>query len=110
MNQINHFPPKSRLAAYLRDSGGADQDLSTEQQDTHIRKWCLEHGYVLSEVFRDSARSGSSTVGRDAFDRMITHFRSPDCTEAGIIVWKYDRISRDFDDSAFFKADIRRRG
>jgi DNA invertase Pin-like site-specific DNA recombinase len=49
-------------AAYLRDSGGEEQELSIEQQEKEIRAWCLEKGYILTAIFKDEARPGSSTV------------------------------------------------
>jgi DNA invertase Pin-like site-specific DNA recombinase len=97
-------------AAYLRDSGGDDQELSVEQQEAEIRAWCVERGYILSRIFRDQARPGSSTVGREAFQEMMSHFRSGDCPEQGVIIWKFSRFARDIDDAQFYKADLRRRG
>ena len=104
------FPPGSRLAAYLRDSGGEEQDLSVEQQENEITFWCDEHTYVLTHTFIDSASPGSTTIRRSGFRAMISHFRSPQCQEAGIVVWKYSRFARDLDDAQFYRADLRRRG
>ena len=97
-------------AAYLRDSGGDDQELSVEQQEAEIRAWCIERGCILTRVFKDQARPGSSTVGREAFQEMMSHFRSGDCPEQGVIIWKFSRFARDIDDAQFYKADLRRRG
>ncbi len=47
------------------------------------------------------ARPGSSIVGRDAFKRMMAHFRAPGCNEAGLVIWKYSRFARDVDDAQF---------
>lgn len=110
MNQVTPFPPSSRLAAYLRDSGGEEQELSIPQQENAVRAWCADHHYTLTRIFKDEARPGSSTIGRDGFQEMIAHFRSPTCQEAGIIVWKYSRFTRDIDDAQFYRADLRKRG
>jgi len=104
------FPSGSRVAAYLRDSGHEDQELSVEQQEQSIRAWCERSGILLTAIYRDAARPGSSTVGREAFLEMIRAFRAPNCPEKGIIVWKYNRFARDIDDAQFYKADLRRRG
>lgn len=104
------FPPGARVAAYLRDSGGDEQDLSVPQQERAIQKWCSENGTILTHIFKDIATPGSSIIGRQEFQRMIQHFRHPDCEEAGVVIWKYSRFSRDIDDAQFFKADLRRRG
>jgi len=103
------FAPDSSVAAYLRDSGGDAQDLSTAQQEKQIRTWCKENNLVLSRIFRDEAAPGSSTVGRNGFLAMMDHFRHK-APEAGIIIWSLSRFAREIDDAQFYKADLRRRG
>jgi DNA invertase Pin-like site-specific DNA recombinase len=110
MNTAPPFPSGTPVVAYLRDSGGSEQDLSVDQQREVIQKWCLEHGYSLSKVFADVATPGSTVVGREAFQRLIQHFHNPDHAENVVVLWKYSRFSRDLDDAAFYKADLRRRG
>jgi site-specific DNA recombinase len=97
-------------AAYLRDSGGEEQELSIVQQEKEIRVWCQQQGYILTKVFKDEARPGSTAVTREAFQEMMRHFRSGDCQERGVIIWKFSRFARDIDDAQFYKADLRRRG
>lgn len=104
------FPPQTRLAAYLRDSGGDDQDLSVPQQESVITQWCTNNDYILTHIFKDIARPGSTTIGREQFLAMVAHFREPSCQEQGIIIWKFSRFARDMDDAQFYKADLRRRG
>lgn len=106
----NDEPNPFYLAAYLRDSGGEEQDLSLDQQEIAVRRWCAERGFVLVRIFRDEARPGSSAIGREGFQRMMEHFRSEGCQEAGIVIWKYSRFARDIDDAQFYRADLRRRG
>lgn len=109
-NNPNPFPPGASVVAYLRDSGGEEQDLSTSEQQNALQEWCNTQNLRLSRIFRDEARPGSSTLTRTAFNAMMTHFHDPACRDAGVIIWKYSRFSRDFDDAQFFKADLRRRG
>jgi DNA invertase Pin-like site-specific DNA recombinase len=104
------MPTNTLYAAYLRDSGGEEQELSIEQQEKEIRAWCIQKGYILTAVFKDEARPGSSTVAREAFQAMMHHFRSGAAQEQGIIIWKFSRFARDIDDAQFYKADLRRRG
>ena len=104
------FAPGTSVVAYLRDSGGSDQDLSVGQQENAVRAWCLEHGLQLNRVFHDDARPGSSVVGREQFQEMIRFFHHDNPAERGVILWKYSRFSRDIDDAQFFKADLRRLG
>lgn len=104
------FPPYSRLIAYLRDSGGDDQDLSLAQQEDAIRAWCAENNYTLENVYTDT-RTGTTTVGRAGFERMLAYCRQrrrPNI--AGLVIWRYSRFSRDIDDSQYYKSDLRRRG
>lgn len=106
----NAFPPGSNLAAYLRDSGGEEQDLSIAQQEAALRAWCTEHACVLTRVFSDT-RSGTSTVGRTGFEDLIHYFaQHKRVPEVGILLWRYNRFARDLDDAQFFKAGLRRRG
>jgi site-specific DNA recombinase len=105
------FPRSSSVAAYLRDSGGDDQDLSVGQQERSIRDWCNKNDIELTQIFRDEARPGSSTIGRNGFDEMIAYFRAAKkVREAGLVIWSFARFSRSQDDSQYFKADLRRRG
>lgn len=106
----NPFSPGALICAYLRDSGGDEQDLSVPQQEAAIRAWCDAHGLALSRIFADQAAPGSSVVARSAFLRMIQHFRSPGCLETGLVIWKFSRFARDIDDAQFYKADLRRMG
>lgn len=103
------FSPGAKVAAYLRDSGHEDQELSVAQQEAEIRAWCIRNNLILSNLFIDDAAPGSSVAGRDQFVRMISYFRGR-APEAGIIIWKFSRFARDIDDAQFFKADLRRRG
>jgi DNA invertase Pin-like site-specific DNA recombinase len=104
------FSPGVTVAAYLRDSGGDNQDLSTQQQHQAISAWCIQNNLILTQIYRDEAAPGSSTVGRNAFLSMIDHFTSGAIKEKGIIVWDFARFSREIDDSQFYKGDLRRRG
>jgi site-specific DNA recombinase len=97
--------------AYLRDSGGDTQDLSTAEQAIAVQRWCVERGHTLLTVYIDDASPGSSIVGRLQFQSMIKDLRAnrwPGC--AGVIIWSYSRFSRDIDDAQYFKSDLRRRG
>lgn len=103
------FPPGSPLVAYLRDSGHETQELSIEQQEQELLSWCREHSYILARVYKDIG-TGTTTTGRDQFLEMIRYLRSDHHEEAGLIVWKWNRFSRNIDESQFYRADLRRRG
>lgn len=102
---------QSSYVAYLRDSGGADQDLSTTEQAISVQRYCNDHDLTLLTIYIDDAMPGSSTVGRVQFNAMINALRArkyPNCT--GVLIWSYSRFSRDVDDAQFYKSDLRRRG
>lgn len=103
------FPPGSHIFGYLRDSGHEDQELSISQQETALRDWCAQNGLILSRTYKDEARRGSSIVARDQLHEMMNAFRH-DCSEAGVIVWKYNRFARNVDNAQYYRAEIRSRG
>ena len=80
------------------------------QQREFINTWCDQNKLILTKIFADVARPGSSTISRDQFRAMIDHFRDSHCTDAGLILWKFSRFSRDIDDAQYYRADLRRRG
>lgn len=110
MIKILPFLPGSLVAAYFRDSGGDTQEMSVPQQENAFREWCTQNGLIPGAVFRDVARPGSSVIGRSGFHDMIHHFRSGQAKETGLAIWSYSRFAREFDDSQFYRADLRRRG
>jgi site-specific DNA recombinase len=104
------LPPGSAVAAYLRDSGGDTQELSTIQQESEIRSWAAAQGLTIGRVFTDAARPGSSVVGRDHFLEMINYFQAGPVPEVGVVVWSSSRFGRNIDDAQFYRSDLRRRG
>lgn len=103
------FPPNSKIFLYLRDSGHEDQELSVDQQESAARRWAAENGLIISRVFKDAARKGSSDVGRAELQAMMYAFRH-NCEERGVVVWRYNRFARSVDNAQFYRADIRTRG
>lgn len=103
------LPPGSLVIAYIRDSGGDKQELSTGQQRKEIEAYCQKYGLVLTRIFEDAARSGTSTGKRDEFEQMIDQCRREDFTN-GLLVWNFARFARNVHDAMFYKADLRRRG
>lgn len=97
-------------SAYLRDSGGGEQELSIRQQEQRIREWCAENGHQLRTIFKDEARPGSSTIKRTEFHNMITHLTSGAAPEKLLVVWSFSRFARDLNDAMLFKATLRKKG
>jgi DNA invertase Pin-like site-specific DNA recombinase len=106
-------PPGSRMLVYIRFSG-EDQDAAS--QEAAVRRWATETmGWVVypGEWFVDEARSGSSTERREQFHALIhlaERLKDDPDRPAGVAVWKFNRFGRDFLDSQFYKAHLRRMG
>lgn len=103
------FSPGDRIFGYLRDSGHEDQELSIEQQESALRKWAAEHNLVIAHIYKDEAKRGSSVIKRDELQAMMYAFRH-ECSERGVVVWKYNRFARSVDNAQFFRAEIRTLG
>jgi len=101
--------PGSKVWAYLRDSGGDSQEQSVSQQCHEVEDYCNTNGLLLVRIFQDEARSGGSSHGRVAFLEMIDESYAPEHPN-GLLVWNYARFARDMDDSAFYRALLRKNG
>lgn len=112
----NYMLPPSTLApgsiawAYLRDSGGPNQDQSVPQQEQEIRAYCKRHGLALVMIFADVGKSGGSVEKRDQFLAMIDLSADASLCPDVILVWNLARFSRDVDDSDYYKSMLRKRG
>jgi len=104
------FPAGSLVYAYLRHSPGDNQTIAS--QDSAVRAWCLENALQLGGVYKDEARSGTSTAGREDFLLMIDVLRDPNLKPrpVGVVLWSFSRFARDINDAEYYKADLRRRG
>ena len=103
------FARGDKVVAYLRDSGHEKQELSVQQQEAAIRAYCLTNHLVLTLIFKDEAKRGSTIVGREQLQALMNHFRHmPE--EVGCIIWKYNRFARNVDNAQFYRAELRSRG
>ena len=100
--------PKTAVA-YARYSSAGQRDVSIEQQLRDIRAFADREGYALVHEYADHAKSGyHRTAARAEFLHMLAD------AENGlfdtIITWKVDRFGRNREESAIFKAQLRRHG
>lgn len=111
----NLFPPPAawkpgaRIYAYLRDSGGTDQELSISRQVDEITAWAHHHGLVIVQWFTDEARSGRTVRKREQLQSMLEAFRRGEQV-GGVVVWSYDRFARNAVQSQLYRSEIRDRG
>lgn len=103
------LPPGSVVDAYLRDSGGEKQELSTAQQETEIRAWCQTHKIVLHHIYTDEAITGSSDENRAALGQMMNALRHGGEVD-GVIVWSNSRFARNATHAQFYRSEIRKLG
>jgi site-specific DNA recombinase len=104
------LPPGSKVWTYTRESGGDDQTV--DDQNRAVEQYCRDNNLVIERMFCDEARPGKSVAGRDQFQAMIRLSRSisSELLPKGLVIWRFSRFARDYDDSQFYKADLRRRG
>ena len=102
--------PKNPTAwAYLRDSGGENQDRSVSRQLGQVRAYCAKYGITLVRTYQDEARSGTSTAGRDNFHRMIANAQRGERPDL-ILLWSFSRFARNVEDAQYYKATLRKLG
>ena len=104
------LPAGSIVDAYLRDSGGSNQDRSVERQFEALTDYCKTHHLILRSPYQDVARSGKTTAGREAFQAMIDDYEIPARRPIALLLWNFARFARDVDDSQLYKAILRKWG
>jgi len=98
------LPAGSVVWAYCRDSGGEDQDITS--QKAAVLEYIERHGLVLGRLFVDEAVSGTSVSGRKQFQQMIyLSNREPKEAEA-ILVWDFSRFARNVDEALYYTATL----
>ena len=104
---VTMAPTMIRVVGYVRVSTDmqADHGLSLDAQLADIKRYCVERGYELGEVYTDAGYSAKST-DRPAFQRMITDIRNGAGSLSAIIVTKLDRLTRSLRDICAINDDI----
>jgi DNA invertase Pin-like site-specific DNA recombinase len=116
MSEYIYKPPKSLpcgsvVIAYMRDSGGPNQEESIGQQDRAIKAYCKEYGLILNKIYADTG-TGRKVKNRDEFMQMINDVMTTheDLRPDGLILWAYSRFSRDIYDFNYFLYGLLRQG
>ncbi len=104
------LPKGSTVWAYLRDSGGDNQDRSIARQLEVIQTYCTKHRLQLIHVYKDEAKSGTTTAGREDFLKMIDTSEQSQGNPTGLLLWSFSRFGRNADDAQYFKSRLRRNG
>ena len=82
-----------RAVGYVRRSTDR-QEQSIPDQKKAIETYSAEHGLRLSKFYVDDAISGTSAVGRRAFQEMIEDAQKPTCRFDYIVV--YDELFSEY--------------
>ena len=108
MKKSNPCPPRTAVA-YARYSSAGQRDVSIEQQLEDIRAYATREGYTIVHEYADHARSGFRDVrSRTQFQAMVS--AAGEGSFDTVLVWKLDRFGRNREDSAIYKAQLRRSG
>ena len=102
--------PSSRAVGYVRRSTDR-QEQSIEDQKKALQDYADEHGLALVKFYTDDAISGTSTLGRRAFQQMIEDATGSAQSFDKIIVYDIKRFGRiDNDEAGYYRHILRTHG
>ena len=105
MTKPNPTPQKrTRFAIYARYSSDMQNEISLEDQEAVCREAIGARGGVVVAVFKDGAERGWS-LDREDFQKMQKSAEKGKFDS--LMVWKFDRLARDFEQSVIVKAFLR---
>jgi len=100
----------NRAVGYVRRSTDR-QEQSIGDQKKAIQAYAEEHDLHLAKFYVDDAISGTSTIGRRAFQQMILDAESPAHSFDVIIVYDVKRFGRiDNDEAGYYRYRLRTQG
>jgi len=111
MTRRNAPPARSSHAVgYVRRSTDK-QEQSIEDQKKALQTYAAEHGLRLSKFYIDDAISGTSTLGRRAFQQMMSDAQSDAKCFDIIVVYDVKRFGRvDNDEAGYYRHLLRTNG
>ncbi len=102
--------PPNRAVGYVRRSTDR-QEQSIEDQKKALQDYAAEHGLRLAKFYVDDAISGTSTLGRRAFQQMIQDAKKPSHPFDTIVVYDVKRFGRiDNDEAGYYRHILRTNG
>lgn len=99
------------VVLYVRVSSDrqVEKGLSIPSQLRELRRYCEERSYLVLNEFSDEGISGT-TDQRPGFQAMISYCKLNHERLDAVLVWKFNRFSRDRVDSAVYKRFLRKLG
>jgi len=102
--------PPNRAVGYVRRSTDR-QEQSIEDQKKALQDYAAEHGLRLAKFYVDDAISGTSTLGRRAFQQMIQDAKKTSHPFDTIVVYDVKRFGRiDNDEAGYYRHILRTNG
>jgi DNA invertase Pin-like site-specific DNA recombinase len=102
--------PLNRAVGYVRRSTDR-QEQSIPDQKKAIENYVAEHDLRLGKFYVDDAISGTSTIGRRAFQEMIADAQKPTRQFDRIVVYDVKRFGRiDNDEAGYYRHILRTNG
>jgi site-specific DNA recombinase len=99
-----------RCVLYARVSSDRQEvDLSISAQVRALREYAAKYGHEVVAEYIDEAESGR-TADRPQFMQMVAAAKRKEKQFSLILVWKFSRFSRKREDSALYKALLRKCG
>jgi DNA invertase Pin-like site-specific DNA recombinase len=100
----------NRAVGYVRRSTDR-QEQSIDDQKKALEAYAVENGLSLAKFYIDDAISGTSTLGRRAFQQMIKDAESPTRKFDLIIVYDVKRFGRiDNDEAGYYRHILKTHG
>jgi len=111
MTRSNHTtPPGNRAVGYVRRSTDR-QEQSIPDQKKAIEAYAAEHDLSLAKFYIDDAISGTSTLGRRAFQQMVQDAQKSTKRFDRIIVYDVKRFGRvDNDEAGYYRHILKTHG
>ncbi len=87
------------------------QEQSIPDQKKAIENYATEHKLKLLQFYVDDAISGTSTVGRKAFQQLIEDAKKPSCEFGAVLVYDVKRFGRiDNDEAGHYRYILKTHG
>ena len=90
---------KKKVTIYARVS---TTDQNVKQQVTYLKEWCSRQGYEVVNVISDKESGRKDLVNRKQFHKLLKNPKAE-----AIVVYKLDRLTRNWDDVTFIEKYFR---
>jgi site-specific DNA recombinase len=99
---------RKTVCIYVRVSDQRQvKGTSIEMQEAECRAWCKSSGYSVERVFVEPGVS-AKTTNRPVLQEMLSYIVSePKWSITAVVVWKFDRFTRSFDDGVILRLQLR---